>query len=80
MKVTEVIDGGAAQKAGMKEGDEIVKVDGTNVGDSQELGRAIRAGEPKKTVTVRRGDKEIELTLTWEEAPAAAQKKEAARP
>jgi carboxypeptidase Q len=81
MKVIDVMDGSAAQKAGMKEGDEILKVGGTKVSDAQELGLAIRGGEPKRTVTVRRGDKEIDLTLTWDApAPATEQKKEAARP
>jgi carboxypeptidase Q len=73
MTVTEVLDDGAGKKAGMQEGDQVVKVDGTKVADRMELGRALRAGAPKKVVTVLRAGKEVALTLTWD-APAAEQK------
>jgi carboxypeptidase Q len=72
MTVAEIDDEGVAKKAGMKEGDEILKIDGTKVADRQELARALRAGEPKKVVTVRRGGKEIDLNVTWE--PPAVEK------
>ncbi len=61
MTVAEVEDEGAAKKAGVQEGDEILKVDGTKVADRMELGRALRAGAPKKVVTVLRAGKEVEL-------------------
>jgi C-terminal processing protease CtpA/Prc len=73
MTVAEVEDGSTAQKSGMKAGDEILKVDGAKVVDPIDLGRALRAGEPKKVVTVRRNGKEIDLNLSWE--PPAAEKK-----
>jgi carboxypeptidase Q len=69
LTVTEVEDNSAAQKAGMKDGDEIKKIDGTKITDRMEMGRALRSGEPKKVVTVLRAGKEVELTVTWE-APA----------
>jgi S1-C subfamily serine protease len=50
----------------MKEGDEILKVDGTKVADRSELARALRTGEPKKVVTVRRAGKELDLNVFWE--------------
>ncbi len=80
MVVTDITDGSPAQKAGMKEGDEILKVDGTKVGETMDFINAFRAGEPKKTVTVQRTGKEIDLTLTREAPPEAEQKKEAPRP
>ena len=43
MTVAEVEDDSAGQKGGMKEGDEILKIDGTKVADRMELGRALRA-------------------------------------
>ena len=61
------------QKAGMKDGDEILKIDGTKVADRTELARALRAGEPKKVVTVLRDGKEVDLNVNWE--PPAAEKK-----
>jgi hypothetical protein len=72
MTVVEVEDSSAGQKGGMKEGDEILKVDGTKVADRMELGRALRAHGPKKVVTVRRAGKEVELNLSWD--PPAAEK------
>jgi hypothetical protein len=66
MTVVEMEDESAAKKAGMKEGDEILKVDGTKVADRSELARALRAGEPKKVVTVRRGGKELDVNVFWE--------------
>ncbi len=75
MTVVEVEADSAGQKGGMKEGDEIVKIDGTKVADRMELGRALRAGGPKKVVTVRRGGKEVELNLSWDQ-PAAEKAKQ----
>ena len=79
LTVTEVLDEGAGKKAGLKEGDVILKVNGTKVADRMEMGRALQAGEPKKTVTVLRGGKEVELKFEWASptptaapAPAAA--------
>jgi hypothetical protein len=74
MTVVELEDGSAGQKGGMKEGDEILKVDGTKVADRMELGRALRAGGPKKAVTVLRAGKEVDLNLSWEQ-PAAEKSK-----
>ncbi len=75
MKIIELDDDSAARKAGMKEGDEVLKVDGTKVADAQELMRALRTGDPKKAVTVLRNGKEVELTVIWEAAPAAEKSK-----
>ena len=72
MTVAEVDDDSAAQKGGMKEGDDVLKIDGAKVADRQELNRALQAGGPKKVVTVRRDGKEVDLNLSWE--PPAAEK------
>jgi hypothetical protein len=71
LTIIEVLDDGAAKKGGMKEGDEILKVDGTAVADPMELIRALRAGAPKKVVTVKRGGKELKLNLSWEQPTPA---------
>jgi hypothetical protein len=75
MTVAEVTDESAAAKAGMKEGDVIVKIDGKKVADRSEMARALREGGPKSIVTVQRAGKEIELSFNWEQ-PAAEQKKQ----
>ena len=72
LMVVEVDDDSAAQKGGIKEGDVLVKIDGTKVAERSEINRLLRAGAPKKVVTVLRDGKEIELNLSWE--PPAAEK------
>ncbi len=72
LTVGEVEDDSAAQKAGIKSGDEILKIDGTKIADREELNRALRAGGSKKVVTVRRDGKELDLNVSWE--PPAAEK------
>jgi len=62
-----------AEKAGMKAGDVVVKVDDSTVATSQDITRALRALGSKKTftVTVVRNKKEIPLTVTVEERRGA---------
>jgi serine protease Do len=63
----------AAEKAGVKAGDVVVKVDDTTVSTSQAITRALRALGSKKTftVTVVRNKKEIPLTVIMEERGGA---------
>ena len=75
MTVVEVEDDSAAQKGGIKENDEILKIDGTKVADRMELSRALRAGGAKKVVTVLRDGKEVEVNVSWEPPPAAEKSK-----
>ena len=58
----------AAEKAGIKAGDVIVKVDDTKVTTSREITSALRAPRSKKTVTVTvvRAKKEMPMTVTIE--------------
>jgi carboxypeptidase Q len=74
LTVVEVVDDGVAQKAGIKDGDAILKIDGTKVADRTELTRLLRAGEPKKVVTILRDGKEVDISVSWE-PPAAATSK-----
>jgi serine protease Do len=63
----------AAEKAGVKAGDVVVKVDDSTVASPQEITRALRALGSKKTftVTVVRNKKEIPLPVTMEERGGA---------
>lgn len=63
----------AAEKAGIKAGDVVVKVDDSAVATPQEITRALRALGSKKTftVTVVRNKKEIPLPVTMEEQGGA---------
>jgi serine protease Do len=60
----------AAEKAGIKAGDVIVKVDDEKVGTSREITSALRSARSKKTVTVTvvRAKKEMPVTVTVEAA------------
>jgi len=66
-KVIDVSKGAVADKAGIKVGDIIVKVDGTDVSNmfGDELADLIRGEEGTKVkVTVKRGEEEIDFNLT----------------
>jgi serine protease Do len=71
--VKSVVKNSAAEKAGVKAGDVVVKVDDSTVATAQDITRALRALGSKKTftVTVVRGKKEIPLTVTMEERGGA---------
>jgi serine protease Do len=58
----------AAEKAGIKAGDVIVKIDDEKVGTSREITTALRSARSKKTVTVTvvRAKREMPLTVTVE--------------
>jgi serine protease Do len=68
--VRSVRRGSAAEKAGVRAGDVIVKVDDTHVATSADITRALRGLKGKKTfnVTVMRNKKEMSLGVTVETA------------
>jgi len=71
--VKSVVKNSAAERAGVKAGDVIVKIDETKVTSSSEITSALRAlhGKRSFTVTVIRNKKETPLTVTMESnAPA----------
>ena len=65
--VSEVIKDGPAEKAGLKAGDIIMKVDDTNISDTDELQKVIRGYDPKTQVTIQfirdRKEKKQKITL-----------------
>jgi len=72
--VTEVLDGSAGEKAGMKTGDVITAVDGKKVADRKELTAALQKrdeGEEVRLSLVRKG-KPLSLTVTLEKGPFRA--------
>jgi serine protease Do len=66
--VRSVKKGSAAEKAGIKAGDVITKIDDSKVVSSSEITRVLRGLKSKKTfgVTVMRNKKEVPLTVTME--------------
>lgn len=69
LSIVEVIADGVGARAGLKAGDEIVKVDGKPVGDREAFVELIQAGEPRKTLTLKREGKDVELTVEFPAAP-----------
>ncbi|MDD3726286.1 MAG: DegQ family serine endoprotease [Candidatus Ratteibacteria bacterium] len=70
--VSRVLPGGPAEKAGIQEGDIILKFDGMDVKDDQDLRMKV-AGTPvgkKVAVVVWRNKKEVSLTLVTDEMPS----------
>jgi serine protease Do len=66
--VKEVVKNSAAEKAGIKAGDVIQKVDETKVSTNREITTALRAARGKKTVNVTliRSKKEMQIPVTLE--------------
>ena len=67
-----VEEGSAADKAGLKMGDVIMKIDGTDVDSYQELGalkKKYSAGD-ESTFTIYRGGQQQEVSVTWGAVPA----------
>jgi carboxypeptidase Q len=69
LTIAEVTEGSAAERAGLKAGDKILKLAGKEVKSNSALVEAIQEAEQKSTVTVMRGGKEIELKVSWDRAP-----------
>jgi serine protease Do len=68
--VKQVNRNSAAEKAGLKAGDVIVKVEGSSVSTARDITRVLRDARGKKTVTltVVRAKKEMPITVTIESA------------
>lgn len=72
--ITQVTPGAPAAKAGLKEGDVVVAIDGKEIDDYDKLLEAVRgkdAGD-KLALKISRGSETIDATVTLEERPAAA--------
>jgi S1-C subfamily serine protease len=69
--VTGVLDGSAADSAGVRVGDLIISVDGVPVTSTQELAAAVQAEPPGTEVTLElvRGDETITLTVVLDVRP-----------
>ena len=69
--VIDVKEGSPAEKAGLKDGDRILEMDGTKIDRSRDIRRAMRDLEPGDTVQIRirRKSQEKTLTATLGEAP-----------
>jgi S1-C subfamily serine protease len=76
--VADVWAGGAADRAGLKQGDVIVAVDGRPVVDAATTNYAVGTHKPGDTVQigVRRGGRDQELALRAEAAPATPAREE----
>jgi carboxypeptidase Q len=65
LTILEVSEGGRAEKAGLKAGDKIVKIDDLPVKDRSQMSDALNMGGFKKTVTVVRDKAEKTVTIEF---------------
>jgi putative serine protease PepD len=74
-ELSEVVDGGPADRAGLQAGDEVTAVDGKAIESGDELRAAIDAKRPgdKLTLTITRSGDERTVEVTLGERPASAQ-------
>ncbi len=72
VKVVGLFDDGPAAKAGIKEGDTIVKVADKETKNLEALGKVMRTLKPGQTVTVKvkRDDKEMDIKVTLGKRPS----------
>ncbi len=68
LTIQEVSPESPAEKAGLKAGDRILRIDGKEVTDQASLRAAVQAAPRQTKVRVKRGDKEIELQVTFPDA------------
>lgn len=64
--IAEVTDGGLAAKAGMKAGDQLVKIDDVAIGSRDALRKALDGGTLQKSVTLKRAGKDVTVVVTFE--------------
>jgi serine protease Do len=70
--VKKVVEGGPADKAGIKAGDVIVKFDGETIHAADDLSQILNSSEPgqKVEVEVLRGEKTVKMTVTLGRKPS----------
>ena len=64
--VSSVSEDSAAERAGLKEGDKIVKLGGKEVKSNEELVKLIQEAEQKTALLVLRAGQEVELKVAWD--------------
>jgi carboxypeptidase Q len=64
MQIVSVVKDGPADKAGVKAGDKLIKLNGQQVGDTIMLGQAIQSAPKEMKIVIQRDGKDQELTVT----------------
>lgn len=64
--ISGVIEGSQAEKLGLLENDLVVAIEGVAVGSREEIVTELHKGDPKKSVTVLRGEERIEVVFEWQ--------------
>jgi carboxypeptidase Q len=63
LKIEEIVEGGLAEKIGLKVGDRLLKIGDRAVADTDEMREALQAAPAKTTVAVVRDGKEMEVAV-----------------
>src|SRR5258705_414350 len=78
-KITTVFDDGRAFKAGWKEGDLVLAIDGEKMTDRDQITEALQQGEPVKVFSLQRGEEKIESKLDWSDTAGEKARAERAK-
>jgi hypothetical protein len=65
MQITDVVKDGPAEKAGVKAGDKLIKLNGQQIGDVIMLGQAIQSAPKEVKIVIQRGGKEQEVVVSF---------------
>jgi hypothetical protein len=65
LTIVQVHDSMVGAKAGLRDGDTFVKLDGKKLESREQLTSELQKGAPKKTVTIVRDGKEMDFVLDW---------------
>ena len=79
LKIDEVTPDGRGAAAGLKVGDQVVKVDDIAVKDATTFRDALRLGAPKKVITYVRDGKELQATVDFGESRGDSRRPRASR-
>jgi S1-C subfamily serine protease len=69
--VDSVVEDSGAAKAGIKDGDRVIKINDKEIKSFEDVGEQLRTTKPGQAVnvTVKRGDKEMKFTVTLGKKP-----------
>jgi len=65
MEIQDVVKDSLAEKAGLKPGDRLVKLNGVQIGDTIMLVQAMQSAPKESKLIVRREGKELEVAVTF---------------
>ena len=72
LKVSGLVEGGLASKAGLKAGDRLVQIGDRKLQSAGDLRRALRDGDDRMRIVVQRGEEQLAFVFDWKDRTATA--------